>query len=244
MATSNAIRKPRRSQALVEIKGKQAFTTSIAIAEGCGLSHASVIKLIRKHQSHFEAFAPLRFEIQVEKRAHGGGSPTEYAVLTEDQATFAITLFRNNEIVIRFKVALVKAFRTALNELQRVRYQQLELDWQEQRSTGKTTRRELSGVIRQFVDYARAQGSQHAERYYSIITRMEYRALFPTEKVDHGLRDRLTAAQIARLTSAEVIAENALLDGMQQRLPYYSIYPLAKTRVEQFAGLMRPKSLH
>ena len=242
MATSNAIRKPRRSQALVEIKGKQAFTTSIAIAEGCELSHASVIKLIRKHQCHFEAFGFLRFEIQ-EKRGTQG-APTEYAVLTEDQATFAITLFRNNEIVIRFKVALVKAFRTAINELQRVRYQQLELDWQEQRLTGKTTRRELSGVIRQFVDYARAQGSQHAERYYSIITRMEYRTLFPTEKVDGGLRDRLTAAQIARLTSAEVIAENALLDGMQQQLPYHRIYPLAKTRVEQFAGLMRPKLLH
>lgn len=103
---------------IVEIRGQQATTTSLAIAEGCKLDHASVIKIVRKYRPHFEAFGFLGFEIQENRGTQG--AQTEYAVLTEDQATFAITLFRNNETVIRFKVALVKAFRKALNEIARL----------------------------------------------------------------------------------------------------------------------------
>lgn len=113
-------RLPQVPSSVVEIRGQQAFTTSLVLAEKCEIEHASVIKLIRKHQADFEEFGPCRFEIDVAVRKQGGGTPVEYAVLNEDQATYAITLFRNTAPVRRFKKTLVKEFRKALTEISRL----------------------------------------------------------------------------------------------------------------------------
>ena len=108
-----------QTEALVEIRGQQATTTSLAIAEGCGLSHQSVIRLIRKYASDFAELGRVDFEIRPFE-TEGGNQEREIAILNEDQATYAITLFRNSPIVRRFKLALVKAFRKALNEISKL----------------------------------------------------------------------------------------------------------------------------
>lgn len=107
------------SDNLVEIRGQQATTTSLAIADGCKLAHKQVIAMVRKYRSEFEELGQLAFETRVVS-AHGAGQATEIAVLNEDQATYAITLFRNTLIVRRFKLRLVKEFRRALNEIARL----------------------------------------------------------------------------------------------------------------------------
>ncbi len=148
MTTAKSTRKSSKPPVsmLVETKGQQIWTTSLIVAEGCGLEHASVIKTIRKHQTHFEQFGFLGFEIQ-EKRGTQGAQ-TEYAILNEDQATFAITLFRNNERVIDFKVALVKAFRAAINELHRIQRQQFRLDWQQARQEARVEFRLMNETLK------------------------------------------------------------------------------------------------
>ncbi|WP_295401694.1 Rha family transcriptional regulator [uncultured Thiocystis sp.] len=110
---------PCQTKALVEIRGQQATTTSLAIADGCKLAHKQVLAMVRKYRSEFDELGQLAFETRVVS-AHGAGQSTEIAILNEDQATYAITLFRNSPIVRRFKLALVKAFRKALNEIGRL----------------------------------------------------------------------------------------------------------------------------
>ncbi|CAK0782127.1 hypothetical protein CCP4SC76_810003 [Gammaproteobacteria bacterium] len=105
---------------LVEIHGQQALTNSITVAEGCELEHKEAIATVRKYQSDFEELGPLAFETRLARRKQGGGIPTEYAILNEDQATYLIMSFRNTPIVRRFKLALVKAFRKAINEINRL----------------------------------------------------------------------------------------------------------------------------
>jgi len=83
-------------------------TTSLAIAEGVGNPHATVIKLVRQNASDFEEFGNIGFEIQ--NSNSGAGRPTEFAVLNEQQATLLLTYMRNNETVKQFKKRLVKAF--------------------------------------------------------------------------------------------------------------------------------------
>lgn len=103
---------------LVEIRRQAAITTSLAVADGCDISHQSALKLLRKYRTEFEELGFLGFQIQENRGTQG--APTEYAELTEDQATFLITLFRNTPTVLRFKLRLVKAFRQAINEIQRL----------------------------------------------------------------------------------------------------------------------------
>lgn len=95
---------------LVTLHSGEPVTTTAAIADGTGNPHASVIKLVRRHKEDLEEFGPLGFEIRVANRPQGGGSKAEVAILNEPQATYLLTLMRNNDIVKAFKKALVKAF--------------------------------------------------------------------------------------------------------------------------------------
>lgn len=104
--------------ALVERRGQQALTTSLAVAEGCGISHQSALRLVKKYATEFGELGFLGFEIQENRGTQG--APTEYAVLNEDCATFLITMFKNTPVVLKFKLRLVKAFRKAIDEINRL----------------------------------------------------------------------------------------------------------------------------
>ena len=95
---------------IVSITDGRPVTTSLAVAEGVGNPHATVIKLIRQNIGDLQEFGPLGFEIQMVNRPQGGGMATEYAVLNEQQATLLMTYMRNNDVVRSFKKRLVKAF--------------------------------------------------------------------------------------------------------------------------------------
>jgi phage regulator Rha-like protein len=95
---------------IVIIKDGDAVTTTLAIAQGCEVDHASVIKLVRTYLSDLDEFGPVGFEIHVVKRTQGGGTPTEYAILNEQQSTLLLTYMRNSEIVRAFKKKLVRDF--------------------------------------------------------------------------------------------------------------------------------------
>lgn len=100
--------------------------SSEAIAEDVKNAHASVIKLVRKHQESLELFGPIRFEIRVGKR---GGKPVEIAMLNEQQSTLLVAMMKNSPIVVRCKVRLVQEFyrmRDALNQRAQGLWQQMQ----------------------------------------------------------------------------------------------------------------------
>lgn len=92
---------------IVSIVDGKALTTSMAIAEGVGNPHKTVIQLIRQNTEDLGEFGNLAFEMRNSK---GAGRKTEYALLNEQQATLLMTYMRNNDVVRAFKKRLVKAF--------------------------------------------------------------------------------------------------------------------------------------
>lgn len=94
---------------LVLLHHNEPMTTSLAIAEGVQMDHASVLKLIRNHTESLAKFGGVGFEIQPFDTA-GGKQWRDVYFLNEPQSTLLITFMRNSEIVIEFKIALVKAF--------------------------------------------------------------------------------------------------------------------------------------
>lgn len=101
---------------LVTIKDGDAVTTTLAVAAGTQNDHASVIKLVRFYQADLEEFGLLDF-----KSESTGGRPTEYAFLTEPQATLLLTFMRNTEVVRAFKKKLVREFWELVQERSRAR---------------------------------------------------------------------------------------------------------------------------
>ncbi|MGI4812013.1 MAG: Rha family transcriptional regulator [Janthinobacterium lividum] len=99
------------------------------IAKGVKQQHASVLKLVRKHQASLERFGRIRFEIQFGSGRQTGGKPTEIAHLNEPQATLLVAMMRNTEIVIDCKVRLVDEFfrmRDALARRDKNLWQQMQ----------------------------------------------------------------------------------------------------------------------
>jgi phage regulator Rha-like protein len=110
---------------LVVIVGGEPLASSETIAKGMKQQHASTIKLVRKHQAALDSLGQVRFQIRLNRQ----GSKTEFAMLNEQQAAILISLMRNTERVVDFKIALVAEFyrmRDALNQRTQNLWQQLQ----------------------------------------------------------------------------------------------------------------------
>jgi phage regulator Rha-like protein len=79
------------------------FTNTLIVAKGVGLEHKNIIALVRKYKTDFEEFERVAFQTRP-FMTKGGMQEMEIVELTEDQATYLITLFKNTEIVRKFKI--------------------------------------------------------------------------------------------------------------------------------------------
>ncbi|UJX41098.1 Rha family transcriptional regulator [Desulfovibrio sp. JY] len=215
------------------------------IAKRMGVDHRSTFRLVTKFQDKLEELGIVRFEIAQTGRK---GMPQKYAYLNEDQAVFLLTLTRNTPEVVALKLDLTKAFkryrdaaRCALRHAER----RTLLEWQTARQEGKTARRELATVLADFVVYARAQGSAHADRYFMNITRMVYRVFFSLPPVverqlRHTIRDHLDARQLRDLATVEERLALEMDDQMDRGVPYKVIFEQARKFVEALARMFKP----
>lgn len=80
------------------------------IAEQLGVKAHNIFALMKKYQASIEQLGILPFKTGV---IQGRGQPEKYALLTEDQAYFLLTLSRNTPKVVALKLNLVKAFKVA-----------------------------------------------------------------------------------------------------------------------------------
>ncbi len=112
---------------VVIVVGDEPLASSLTIAEGMCQSHAGVIKLIRKHQSALGELGRVGFEIQPFATS-GGQQSREVVMLNERQAAFLISLMRNTEKVVAFKLHLISEFyrmRDALHQRTHNLWQQM-----------------------------------------------------------------------------------------------------------------------
>lgn len=181
---------------LVTIQDKQVVTTSLAVADGCQLTHRTVIRLVRKYETDFQEFGTLNFESSVGAR---GGSPVEFAILNEDQATYLITLFRNTDIVRRFKIELVKAFRRAINQLGKLR--KSDPDFKAARVNSKAVQRTMTDMLKRVREEDGKETKAHHYSNEMLLVNMIFSG--KREPLD---RDDLTPPQLKRLSA--IVSEN------------------------------------
>ncbi|MHA3724358.1 Rha family transcriptional regulator [Leucobacter sp. HY1910] len=94
---------------VVEHADGELRVSSLIIAGRTEVEHRAILQLVRSHQSEFEDFGRVAFEMQPFETA-GGTQRRDVALLNEQQATLLITYMRNSDVVRRFKVELVKQF--------------------------------------------------------------------------------------------------------------------------------------
>jgi len=216
---------------LVLVDGNKAYTTTLIIAEGCNVEHASTMKLLNTHKKE-EILS--RFEIRKLSR---GGRPIEYVILDELQTTFLITLMKNSVPVVKFKANLSKAFFKQRQIISNLISQRTPL-WENVRSDGKKIYLQKTDIIKEFVEYAINQGSKNARHYYENLAQMENKALFFFEQKYKNMREVLTIKQLMQISTADDVIDKALKEGMEKSYPYKKCYELAKSRIISFSEII------
>ena len=97
------------------------------------------------------------------------------------------------------------------------------------RNEGKIIRRVETDAIKEFIEYAKSNGSQSSERYYAIITKATNEIL----SIKKGQRDSLSAGQLDHLAMVERVIANALTQGIEKGMNYKDIYKLASIKAKQ-----------
>jgi prophage antirepressor-like protein len=97
------------------------------------------------------------------------------------------------------------------------------------RAEGKMIRKVETDAIREFIEYAKNNGSKSSDRYYMIITKATNEIL----GIEAGQRDNLTASQLDHLAMVERVIANTLNDGVEKGMNYKDIYKLAANKAKQ-----------
>ena len=226
-------------KSIVMIEKNNLLVSSSDLAIGFGLEHNRIKSLIKKYQNEFESWGGVLRELCAKPKGSKGGRALDHFLLNETQATYLTTLLSNNDKVRKFKHHLTNEFFKQKKLLNKILNQKQNLEWLEQRTSGKLIRREETDSIKEFAEYAKALGSKNHKRYYSNITQMQYRILF-REKFKQfsgagNFRDCLEHHELNILEISDKVVSQAILEGTKLEKPYKEVYTHIKTRTEGLA---------
>lgn len=213
--------------ALVEVRKNDIFTNSKVISQGTGSQHESVSAIIQKYWKDIEDFGRIEFS-DLKSGNHKGGRPERIYYLNEEQATFVITLMRNNKVVVKFKKELVRQFYA----MRRFIFERQSQSWIQTREQGKLTRKAETDTLKKLVYYAKEQGySRKDELLYINYTKLANKIC--------GIsgRDNATMEQLSNLTVAENIILHCIDCGIQDNKHYKDIYKDCRKRLEMFKDI-------
>lgn len=128
---------------------------------------------------------------------------------------------------IIFTAQYVKAFHA----MRAVLLERASPIWQDTRSLGKEIRRRETDAIKRLVDYATAQGSRNATRYYTSLSKLADKTAGIVE------RDKAGVVQLTTLPLVEKIIAQEIAAGIEAERPYKEIYSAVKDRLVAFASV-------
>lgn len=211
---------------LVLLKNKDIFTNSLIIADGTNNEHESIVRILMNYQDKIKSLGKLYFtDLKSGKR----GRPIKVYFLNEIQSTFLITLLKNTDEVVLFKLELVKQFY-AMRQILLEKQTPL---WQNTREESKINRIAETNEIKQLVEYAKLNGSKNADKYYITFSKLANKAV----GLDSNQRNTATASQLNNLILIEHIINNVIKEGLSQKSYYKDIYQDCKNRINNFLNI-------
>ena len=204
-----------------KIKGiEDVFTDSLVIAKGTNNQHESITALIRKYKNEFKSLGPVDLK---SVGINGTNSYQTYYLLNEPQATFLMTLLRNNEVTVAFKLELVKEFFTMRQFLR----ERQSSEWKETRIKGKLCRRNERDIMATVLfPLAISQGSKHPEMYYKNYATMVNDCV----GIPSNSRDKATKRVLEVIYNLENLIEHIIKEEAKKGTYYKDIYKICKDK--------------
>jgi Rha family phage regulatory protein len=212
-----------------------ATMTSLEIAELTGKRHDHVIRDIGELISHYKrghpklgvsSTAPVEQFPKLEESTYKNSQNKSQPMFILDQdATLDLVMGYSRELRIKVRMRMREL------EAQVAAKQSEQVGWNKHRSQGKLARSQETVAIKEFIAYAKGQGSKSPERYYINLTEMVNKQLFDREGKSTNWREEMDGFQLMYVGVAEAAVEKALLEGIEKGMPYKDIFKLAKQRV-------------
>lgn len=145
---------------LVYLKNDEPVCSSLQVAEKFGKRHAHVIERIEKiiENDSTENSAQC-FKASIYKDSTGKSN--KMYVMNRDGFAFLVMGFTGKK-ANEWKWQYIKAF----NQMEKFIREKQTQTWIETRKSGKLTRKAETDTIKNLVEYAKTQGSQHADKLY------------------------------------------------------------------------------
>lgn len=211
----------------------QLVTDSRDAAQMLGKRHTEVLRSIKTMCKHFTErnFASSDFFIPATYTDSTGRElPCYYLtqmgceMVANKQTGAAGTLFT---------AQYVKAFH-AMKEFIMERNSPI---WQDTRALTKAVRKQETDAIRELVEYATGQGSKHAVRHYTSISRIANKAAGITD------RDRAHVEELTALMLIERVIAEEIRAGIAAGKPYKEIYTAIQQRLLTFGEITGTSTL-
>ena len=206
---------------LVYLKNDAAVCDSLQVAEKFEMRHDNVLRSIDNLQKSLLNFEESSNMFIVSKRKADNGKYHRMYLMNRDGFSLLVMGFTGKN-ALEWKLQYIRAF----NQMEKLIQEKSTVAYQLSDQAEKATRKTETDIIKEFVEYARAQGSTHADHYYSNYTRLAYKAV--------GITDKMTAAgiQLEDLSLVEHLIAHTLKAGMAAGYNYRDIYQSCKDRLE------------
>lgn len=208
---------------LVHLENDEAVCSSLEVAEKFGKRHDKLIAEIRRMYSDLigkgspqNGGAKFFFEATYENR----GKQYPMYLMNRDGFSLLVMGFTGKK-ALDWKLKYINAF----NQMENIIREKQSQSWIETRTFGKLSRKAETDVLKQLVEYAKQQGSEHADMLYMTYSKLANKTVGVTN------RDTATAKQLMNLSVTENIILKVVEDGINQQLHYKEIYRNCKERL-------------
>lgn len=228
------------SKDLVTKKG-MVYITSRMVAKKFNKAHKTVLRniytLLKTDSERVRSFNMLNFK-QISYRDDKQREYPEF-LMTRDGFSSLAMGFTGSEAA-EWRVSYIEAFNYMEETLRKLQAHTENPEWLEKRAESKIVRKDFTGTIKKFIEYAKAQGSQNADRYYIHYTKMNYGILDmlveETRRVFPNFRDNLEIQGLSSIVLAENAAVHWLEKGMAMGMEYHDIFYFVKEKVSETIG--------
>ena len=220
---------------LVSLVKGEPMASSELVSNRFGVAHSDMLKKISGFSLEI---SPVRFGAMFSESSRKvRGRDFKTYLMTRDGYMFLVMNISTKK-AHQQKLDFIDAFNAMEKALLSIESNGKNNEWVRARLQSKETRLQCTDVIKDFVEYATAQGSNSAKFYYKHITNATYSALGLIQYKKPKIRDILDFMELSQLVIAENVAKRSIRKHMDNGEHYKTVFVLVKQDLVNFASTL------
>ncbi|WP_278488734.1 Rha family transcriptional regulator [Megamonas funiformis] len=205
------------------IRNHISYFDSRQVAKMIDKRHDNLIRDIENYISILSQSSKLRADNFFKKSSYKAGTGKVYScyLISKMGCEFIANKMTGDKGIL-FTAMYVKQF----NEMEQIQMQKTTKQWQELRDLSKVKTKFLNDTIKKFVEYAKTQGSKHAQNYYTLFHKLINSI---TATYD---RNNIDMEHLNNILFIISMADRCIHEGIVQQKPYKEIYTICRDRLK------------